>query len=159
MDINTREANMQDYQALCSIFEEGDEYHRQALPHIFMKPDGSVRTKEFISSIITNENEVLFVAESNQTIIGVVHIGIRKAPYIDIMVPRSYAVIDNIVVLDVHRGKGVGKMLMKKVHEWISSKEIKHIELHVWEFNQSAIKFYEKLGYTTASRKMWREFQ
>ncbi|MGB3480000.1 MAG: GNAT family N-acetyltransferase, partial [bacterium] len=85
-----------------------------------------------------------------------VHIGIRTAPYIDIMVPRHYVVIDKMVVLDVHRGKGVGKMLMKKAHEWISSKEIKHIELHVWEFNQSAIKFYEKLGYTTASRKMWQ---
>lgn len=147
---------MNDYDVLCKIFEEGDEYHQQALPHIFKKPDGSVRTKEFISSIIANEDEVLFVAEFNDTIIGVIHIRISEAPYIDIMVPRRYAVIDNIVVLNVHRGKGVGKMLMKKAHEWISSKEIKHIELHVWEFNQSAIKFYEKLGYTTASRKMWQ---
>ncbi|MGB3341435.1 MAG: GNAT family N-acetyltransferase [bacterium] len=156
MDINIREAKMQDYETLCSIFEEGDEYHRQALPHIFKKPDGSVRTKDFISSIISSKDEILFVAELNDTIIGVVLIGIRTAPYIDIMVPRRYAVIDNIVVLKVHRGKGVGKMLMKKAHEWISSKDIKHIELHVWEFNQSAIKFYEKLGYTTACHKMWK---
>lgn len=147
---------MQDYKALCRVFEEGDEYHRQTLPHIFKKPDGSVRTKEFISSIIGNKDEILFNAESNQTIIGVVHIGIREAPYIDIMVPRRYAVIDNIVVLKAYRGKGVGKMLMKKADEWISSKGIKHVELHVWEFNQSAIKFYEKLGYTTACRKMWQ---
>jgi len=155
MDIKIREADIRDYKALCRVFEEGDAYHQQALPHIFKKPDGSVRTKESISSIISNKDEILFVAEFSDTIIGVIHIRITEAPYIDIMVPRRYAVIDNIVVLDVHRGKGTGKMLMKKAHEWISDKEIKHIELHVWEFNQSAIKFYKKLGYTTASRKMW----
>lgn len=138
--IKIREATMNDYEVLYEIFEEGDIYHQQALPHIFKKPDGSVRTKEFISSIISDENEILFVAELNDTMIGVIHIRISEAPYIDIMVPRRYAVIDNIVVLNAYRGKGVGKMLIKKAHEWISNKEIKHIELHVWEFNQSARK-------------------
>jgi len=33
---------------------------------------------------------------------------------------------------------------------------VKEVELNVWEFNQDAISFYEKLGYTTVSRKMWR---
>lgn len=66
--MNIREATMQDYEVLCSIFEEGDEYHRQALPHIFKKPDGSVRTKEFISSIISSENEILLDGLSDETI-------------------------------------------------------------------------------------------
>ena len=39
---------MHDYQALCDIFEEGDAYHQQALPQIFEKPDGSVRTEESV---------------------------------------------------------------------------------------------------------------
>ena len=66
------------------------------------------------------EDEILFIAELNDTIIGVVHIGIRTAPYIDIMVPRRYVVIDNIVVLKAHRNKAVGKKLMKKAKKTVA---------------------------------------
>jgi diamine N-acetyltransferase len=43
---------------------------------------------------------------------------------------------------------------MDKVHEWAIAKGATAIELNVYEFNKTAISFYQRLGYETLSRKM-----
>jgi GNAT superfamily N-acetyltransferase len=45
---------------------------------------------------------------------------------------------------------------MERAHAWALDKGINQIQLNVWEFNEGAIAFYEKLGYTVASRTMWK---
>lgn len=49
MDFSIRRAKEADFAGLNALFEEIDEYHRNALPHVFRKPDGRARTREFIS--------------------------------------------------------------------------------------------------------------
>ncbi|HAL62375.1 MAG TPA: N-acetyltransferase [Chloroflexi bacterium] len=156
MDFSIREATREDYERLCELFAEGDTLHREALPHVFREPDGPARTKEFISGIIANEDAVLFVAERDGEIIGLVYILVRETPDIPIMVPRRYAVIDDLIVRKDSRRFGVGRALVERAHRWAVDKQVTQVELNVWEFNQTAIAFYEKLGYRTASRKMWR---
>ena len=46
-------------------------------------------------------------------------------------------------------------MLLAQAHDWAAPRSAAQIELNVWEFNRGAIEFYERCGYTTASRKMW----
>ena len=48
-------------------------------------------------------------------------------------------------------------MLMHKMQAWAIEKGATSIELNVYEFNETAISFYEKLGYRTLSRKMSKE--
>lgn len=159
MYFSIREATQEDYEGLCELFAEADLLHREALPHIFREPDGAARTKEFISDIIANENPALFVAERDSQIIGLVCIPIRKAPDIPIMVSRRYAVIDDLIVRKVFRRFGVGRALVERAHRWALDKQVNQGELNVWEFNQTAIAFHEKLGYRTASRRMWRSLR
>lgn len=151
-----RTATQEDYEHLCEAFAEGDAHHRKDLPQVFREPDGSVRTREFISAILSDENATLLVADHDGQIIGLVHILLRETPDISVMVPRRYAVIDNLVVAKRFRRSGVGQLLMQKAHQWAVSRGVVEVELNVWEFNQGAIAFYEKLGYTTASRRMWK---
>jgi ribosomal protein S18 acetylase RimI-like enzyme len=33
------------------------------------------------------------------------------------------------------------------------------VELTVWEFNEDAIAFYEKLGYTTILKRLWKALE
>ena len=156
MEFSIREANQRDYEGLCRVFAEGDTFHSEALPYVFRKFDGPARTKEYISSIIVDENAGLFVAESAGQIIGAIHILIRETPNIPIMVPRRYAVIENLVVMKRFRRSGVGQSLVKRAEQWAMNKNVIQVELNVWEFNKGAIAFYEKLGYRTASRKIWK---
>lgn len=43
---------------------------------------------------------------------------------------------------------------MREAEAWLISEEVKEVELHVWEFNKSAIKLYKDLNYETLGRKM-----
>jgi ribosomal protein S18 acetylase RimI-like enzyme len=45
---------------------------------------------------------------------------------------------------------------MAHAQRWATERGLREIELNVWEFNQSAIAFYEALGYVTERRKMRR---
>ncbi|GAH31117.1 unnamed protein product [marine sediment metagenome] len=70
MRFHIREATQKDYKGISEVFEKVDSLHRKALPHIFRETDGPARTEEFISSIISDENAGLFVAETDGQIMG-----------------------------------------------------------------------------------------
>jgi ribosomal protein S18 acetylase RimI-like enzyme len=156
MNFSIREATQKDYRALCEVFAEGDALHREALPHIFRKTAERARPEEFILDIIADENAALFVAEHNGRIIGLVHVRIREVPHIPILVPRQYASISDLVVKGEFRRSGVGRALVERAERWALDRGASQIELNVWEFNEGAIAFYEKLGYKTISRKLWK---
>ncbi|MFQ6077792.1 MAG: GNAT family N-acetyltransferase [Thermodesulfobacteriota bacterium] len=63
-------------------------------------------------------------------------------------------IADNLAVKQNFRRSGVGRSLIKRAHQWAVDKGLAQVELNVWEFNEGAIAFYEKLGYKTMSRKM-----
>lgn len=159
MNFSIREAIKQDYEALCEIYEEVDFFHAEALPCVFRKVDGPARSRDFVFNAIADKNSALFVAEKEGQIIGFVHILIREAQDIPILVPRRYVYIGELVVKKEFRRSGVGRSLIEKTHQWALDKGITQVELNVWEFNSGAIVFYEKLGYQTASRKMWKSLK
>jgi len=156
MQLCTREANQEDYEELCEVIAEVDALHCEAVPHVYRPPDGPARSKDYIASVIADDNAALFVAQSDGEIVGLIQILVREAPEIPIMVPRRYAVINTLAVKRGFRRLGVGRALIERAHRWAQEKGATQGELSVWEFNGGAIAFYEKLGYRTASRRMWR---
>ena len=156
MEVSIRKATAEDYNALCELFDEVDALHRGNLPHIFQKPNGPVREHDYYWGLITDENVGLFVAEVGEKLVGFVHSVIRDAPAIPVFVPRRYAIVDSIGVKSEFQNHGIGRMLMDTVHEWAIAKGATAIELNVYEFNKTAIAFYQRLGYETRSRKMGR---
>ncbi len=67
--------------------------------------------------------------------------------------------MENLAVKEKFRCSGVGRALVEMAHQWTLDKGITQVELNVWEFNKEAIAFYEKRGYTTTSRKMWKSLK
>jgi ribosomal protein S18 acetylase RimI-like enzyme len=159
MTCSIREARLEDYDALCLIFEQGDAHHRDALPRIFCSSDGPTRSWQYVAALIADENATILVAEDDNQVIGAIQALIREAPDIPIFVPRRYAVIDSIIVSQTYRRSGVGQALMEEAHLWALDKGATQVELNVWEFNQGALAFYERLGYSTASRKMFKSLE
>jgi hypothetical protein len=102
-----REAVAQDYENLNTLIDAVDRMHRDNLPQKFQESEGPVRDRNFILDLIVDESVGLFVAEVEAQIVGLVHIVIRDTPDIPILVPRRYAVIDNLVVKDGSRRAGI----------------------------------------------------
>jgi len=152
-DLIIRPAAPDDYEGICDVLEEVDALHREVLPHIFRKPDRAVRGREAIP-VMGEPKMSLFVAEAAGSVVGVLRVRICESPPGPLMVPRCYATIDDLVVREGWRRRGVGRALMTWAEEWAREKGLEAIELGVWEFNADAICFYQQLGYTTLSRKL-----
>lgn len=157
MHISIRKATADDYVPLCALFNEVDALHRDHLPRIFQQPGGPARERDYYLGLIADENVAFLVAEAGGNLAGFVHAFVRDAPAFPVFVARRYAVVDAVVVSSVLRHRGIGKRLMEQAQVWAIAKEATAIELNVYEFNQSAISFYERLGYGTLSRKMSKE--
>jgi GNAT superfamily N-acetyltransferase len=156
MDFLIRAAVEKDYEGLNVLFEEIDEYHRKALPQIFRKPDGPARKLDYIAGILSDQNSVIFIAEIQNQIIGLVHAFIRSYPEISIRIPSRICETDSLIVKDKYRRSGIGKALMEKVQQWAVQMQVDRLELTVWDFNKEAKNFYRELDYEPAIIKMWK---
>jgi len=72
MDATIRPATPDDYEAICEVLDEVDALHREALPHIFRKPEGPVRERaDILEQVAGGINMGLFVAEASGQVVGV----------------------------------------------------------------------------------------
>jgi GNAT superfamily N-acetyltransferase len=51
-------------------------------------------------------------------------------------------------VLPQHRGKGVNNLVMHALKDWATSRGITELQLEVYYDNASAVKAYEKSGFS-----------
>jgi ribosomal protein S18 acetylase RimI-like enzyme len=154
MQFVLRTATQEDYDALCTLFAQLDRVHYRALPEFFRPVEGPTRSHEFFTEILANDDAGLFVAEHEGSLVGAIHCYIHSAPRVPFIVPRRFVHIEDMVVDESFRHRGVGQALLERVHQWTQEKRLTEVELAVWEFNTPARSLYEKLGYRTTWRRM-----
>ena len=65
--------------------------------------------------------------------------------------------IEDMVVLEEFRGRGVGKALLEKAGEWSKSKGAKRVQLVADADNISALEFYKHLDWQPTRLFTWRQ--
>ena len=156
MRITIREAISKDCEQLCELSQQALEFHSEAHPEVFCDQGDTAFFKDYVSGILGDENAVILCADHAGRIIGMAHVLLRESPDIPIMVRRRFAVIENVVVREGFRRKGVGTALMESAHNWALGMGVTRVELNVWAFNKEASRLYEKLGYEVISSRMAR---
>jgi GNAT superfamily N-acetyltransferase len=146
MAVIIREARPEDYETLCALFEQMDALDREHLPHIFQEPDGPARDKGYILQLIFDKDTGLFVAEEENQVIGMIHILLATAQDLPIYVPRCYAILCHVAVVEENQRQGVGSLLMQTSEQWAREHGADSIELGVREFNTGARTFYRQSG-------------
>ena len=62
--------------------------------------------------------------------------------------PSSHHVADlGLMVAASHRRQGVGRMLLEQAVAWARDAEVSKLELHVFPWNEPAIRLYETFGF------------
>jgi ribosomal protein S18 acetylase RimI-like enzyme len=159
MEITIRRAVEADYDELCKLWDEVDRLHRQRLPDIFRKPDGPVREWDYFIELLADENTAIFLAEQSGELVGFIHVLVAQTREHPLLVPRRFAVVDNLVVAERARRQGVGSLLIEEAEGWARKHNLSSIELTVYEFNQGAIALYEMTGYETLFRRMTKTLE
>ncbi len=152
--ISYREATRDDLRSICVLGQEVNALHHSAWPDVFAPSGDPTRDEALWSEAIGQESATAFVAEAAGEVIGFVNVSFVSRDPSPLLQPVSFARVGSVGVADVHRGRGIGKELMRQAEAWAASRGARHIVLNVWAFNERALDLYRELGYEIRSHAM-----
>ncbi|RLG67480.1 ribosomal-protein-alanine N-acetyltransferase [archaeon] len=137
LDVVVRKATLDDLNAVIAI-------NREALPENYHY--------DFFLRILQNYNDLFYVAEYNDEIIGYIMCRVEWGlPHIGFgLVSKGHIV--SLAVRTPYRRRGVASRLLEAVHNKMKQMGIKEAFLEVRVNNIPAIKLYEKFGYRVVRR-------
>lgn len=112
--------------------------------HLFKNWPYSESGKEYFSKSVVDEKYCALVAKDESKTVGYLvgyiwnHWDSR---------PVKTAEIDNMLVLDEYRGKGVGKLLISEFKKWCKTNEVEDMFVMTYSGNDEAIRFYKRCGF------------
>ena len=105
-----------------------------------------------IESLIENPNSCLLVAEIAEQIIATGYAQIRDSKRS--LNHEQHAYLGFMYVAPEHRGQGLNQQLIDELITWCKSEGIFDFYLDVYLENESAVKAYEKAGFTPTLLEM-----
>ena len=152
-ELNLREAILDDRIQLDELFHEELEYHKSLMPNLFKIPE-KVIDESWLKSILINKNTFLVVSDYNGIIVGAILYKIDANPDDTIYKERKFGYIEELIVKQIFRGKGIGKELLNHVIKDLKTRNIIDIELNVWENNKIGQRFFKKHKFKTIQTRM-----
>lgn len=134
-EITIRQGTEADVSDLLKLIQELAEYEKE--------PDAVIVTEDILKEdgFGSNPSFGFFVAEVD----GVVHgIALYCHPYSTWK--GRYLYLEDLVVRQSFRGKGLGAKLFEAIVEKAKAEGVKRLGWQVLDWNEPAIKFYEKYG-------------
>ena len=147
-----RVLELKDYESAKKLVYQVHQLHLKNRPDIYI--DGNPLPMEYFEKIIIDKNSLNYVYEEDGEIVGILTSSKQTSRPLQILNSRIVYFIDDIVVDNNQRRKGIGKKLFNHLLDKAKQDNVDAIELNVWSFNESAIKFYESLGMTVKNMKM-----
>ena len=135
MELNIRDAVKSDMQAVHTLITELAVFEKE--------PDAVQVTVIDLERDGFRENPLFhcFVAEIKNEIVGIALVYPRYSTW-----QGPYVHLEDLIVTESMRGKGVGSALLEQVVRYGKEKGVRRIGWEVLDWNEPAIKFYEERG-------------
>lgn len=151
-----RFAEEKDLDKINELRKQVNDIHVEGRPDLFKAGFGS-EIRDFAKVMLEGENSDIIVAERDGVICGMVCVERIDKPETPYSKARSFYHVQEIAVDKKHRRQGVAKELLEFMIEDAKKRNLRRIELDVWEFNDSAIEFYQTVGFKQTRR--WMEYE
>ncbi|MGM0844697.1 MAG: GNAT family N-acetyltransferase [Bacillota bacterium] len=148
-----KEAGIEDYTRLKTLHKEVHDLHAEARPDKYRKTEETL-DKTYYDELISSPDGRVFIVEDLGEIIAFTIVKKTWPPNWDIKVQDPVVFMMDLGVSDSYKRKGLARLLFEEAIAFTKECGANSLELGVWEFNQSAMEFYEKMGMTTQARKM-----
>jgi len=147
-EVKIRKASLDDLEQLMIFEQDLIKTERPFDPTL--KPD-PINYYDLKSLLISPLAEVL-VAEADNKVIASGYVRIdRSKPFLK---HSTHAYLGFMYVIPEYRGQGINKKIMDVLKDWAVSQNITEFRLEVYYDNISAIKAYEKVGFSRYSLEM-----
>lgn len=130
-----RKATVEDQKEICALIRQLEDYVK-----LERKPTEQ-DIRETLVKLINLPSCVMLVAEEHDKIIGLLTMWVR----LTLFHGAGSALIDELIIDELYRGRGVGKNLVKKAFDEAKLRGCIEIEVSA---NQEAIEFYKRCGFT-----------
>ena len=146
--IKIRKATLDDLESLLAFEQDLIKTERPFDPTV--KPD-PVNYYDLKTMLTASHIEVV-VAEINNKVIASGYARIDKSkPF---LIHENHAYLGFMYVLPEYRGKGINKQIIERLKKWAALQGINEFRLEVYYDNSSAMKAYEKIGFSRYSLEM-----
>ncbi len=144
--VNIRLAKSSDLPVLEQMMYELHNEHHLACPQHFKSAEAVMQEKR-IADYLESPEGLVFVALCDHRCIGFV-----SGHFADLVSSVSQPVlmgsIDEFYVLPPYRGQGIGSQLLQRIEREFEDYGVQQVFVEVWDFNQSAVKLYQRLGFS-----------
>lgn len=148
MSIFVRPAERGDVPALVRLRLANAERHVQLAPGIYRRPDAEAVRRHFEEVVGDGSTVLISVAEVAGEVVGMAEVVLRaEPPDHQILIPRRGADL-HTVVLDTHRGHGVGSALVAAAERAAAAAGVSVIYAGIFAPNEAAVAFYSSSGFT-----------
>ncbi|ANZ37149.1 hypothetical protein BBK82_14815 [Lentzea guizhouensis] len=145
MPITCRAATLADVPTLVALRLANAEKHAALDPEVFRIPDPEAVRRYFEATL---DSLLITVAEVDGAVAGMAEVVLLPpAPSHQILVPRTGADI-HTVVLDTHRGQGVGAALVTAAEQVAAAHGVTTLFAGIFATNAEAVSFYSARGFT-----------
>jgi GNAT superfamily N-acetyltransferase len=148
-----RYAEKEELESVNKIRKQVDEVHVIGRSDVF-RDDGWQFIEPFIYKRFEDDNSNVIVADIDGEIVGFAVIQYIVKPESPFGKEQKYLHIEEFGVDEKHRRKGIATAIINFVKEDAKKHGFIRIELDMWEFNDSAMAFYESVGFNTFRRYM-----
>lgn len=148
-----RFAEEKDLKRVNEIRRQVNDVHVNGRPDIF-RPGFCKEMEERIYELWQGENRAIIVAERDHVICGMACVEYMTKPESPYNLERKIYHVEEFAVDEAFRRQGVGTELFEFMKRDAQEKGFPKLELDVWEFNESAIRFYEAVGFHQFRRFM-----
>ena len=148
-----RFAEKKDLERVNALRRQVNDLHVAGRPDIF-KPGFPKELRDYIFAVFNDPRQAIVVNERDGVIRGYAFLNHITRPETPYMHERDYLDIDEFGVDEACRRQKVATEMMAFIREYAKEKGFAKIELNMWEFNRTALAFYEAMGFATYRRYM-----
>lgn len=141
-----RKAEEKDIDRLNALLYQVAKIHADGRPDIFKHAEKKYTTEE-LGDILADENTPVYVyTDEKDIVLGYCFCVVKISAEGHVLQARKSLYIDDLCVDEVYRGQHIGEALYHYVRGIAKEKGFDSVTLNVWDFNETARKFYEKMG-------------
>ena len=140
-----REMRKEDFFEVDRLMAQVHKLHVNGRPDLYVDVD-HIYSEEQYYEMVENDDMITVLAEEEGSVVGICMVSMRSRTC---MIKRRTAYMEDLCVDESYRGKGIGTDLFVFAKKKVKEMGAERLDLMVWEFNESAKKFYEKMGMKT----------